>query len=166
MSVIAAKVYCDHIEVAADSLLIRGEDMKSMGSFSKIESINDMIIGTSGYAREGAFMWQFAKTHKPASPTERDVLEFVIEFSKVKREWCGESSIENQYIIAYQGSLFVVEGCFVCQIKDYVAIGSGMYFATAALYLGKSAREAVDVACHLNCYVSEPIVSYEMKTSN
>ena len=44
MSVVAAKVYTDHIEVAADSIIVQG-DMKRSGFFSKLECINDMIIG-------------------------------------------------------------------------------------------------------------------------
>lgn len=55
---------------------------------------------------------------------------------------------------------------FVCQIKDYVAIGAGDDFATAALYLGHTPREAVEVACNLSCYVAGPIVEYEGQAMN
>ena len=164
MSVVAAKVYDDRIEIAADSIIVTG-DMKRAGIFSKLEHINDMIIGACGVAREIALMWQFAKTHKPESATERDILTFIVEFLKWKRDFGGGTDIENTYIIVYQGKLFEVEDTFVNQIKDYIAIGAGMYFATAALYLGKSPTEAVDVACKLNCYVSEPIVSFTMITN-
>lgn len=81
MSVVAAKVYTDHIEVAADSIIVQG-DMKRSGFFSKLECINDMIIGACGTAREASLMWQFAKTHKPESATERDVLAYMVEFLK------------------------------------------------------------------------------------
>lgn len=162
MSVVAARVYSDRIEVAADSIIILG-DMKRTGTFSKLEQVNDMIIGSVGFSEEISLMWQFAKTHKPESATERDVREFMIEFMKWKKELCGKSDIENDYIIAYQGSLFDVEGMFVNPVYDYVAIGAGMYFATAALYLSQSPRDAVKVACDLSCDVAEPIVAYEMK---
>lgn len=163
MSVVAAKVYTDHIEVAADSIIVQG-DMKRSGFFSKLECINDMIIGACGTAREASLMWQFAKTHKPESATERDVLAYMVEFLKWKKDFGGDAEIENDYVIAYQGRLFEIEETFVNRVKDYVAIGACMYFATAALYLGQSPKNAVKVACDLNCYVAEPIVSYEMKT--
>lgn len=35
--------------------------------------------------------------------------------------------------------------------QKHVAIGSGREFARAAMFLGKSAREAVEVACALDC---------------
>ena len=162
MSVVAARVYDDHIEIAADSIVISGE-MKRTGTFSKVEAINDMIIGACGICRETTLMWQFAKTHKPESATERDVLTFIVEFMKWKKEFGGEPNIENDYIIAYQGKLFEVQETFVNQVKDYVAIGAGMYFATTALYLDRSPKEAVEVACALNYYVSKPIVSFAMK---
>ena len=162
MSVVAARVYSDRIEVAADSIIILG-DMKRTGTFSKLEQVNDMNIGSVGLAEEISLMRQFAKTHKPESATERDVREFMIEFMKWKKELCGNSDIENDYIIAYQGRLFDVEGMFVNPVNDYVAIGAGMYFATAALYLGQSPQAAVKVACDLNYLVAEPIVSCYMK---
>ena len=164
MSVVAAKVYNDHIEVAADSIVIRG-GMKRTGTFSKLECINDMIIGSCGSAQEISLMWQFAKTHKPESATERDILAFMVEFLKWKKDFNGDPETENEYVIAYGGRLFEVEDAFVNVVSDYVAIGAGMYFSTAALYLGQSPRAAVKVACDLNCFVSEPIVSYEMKTA-
>ena len=165
MSVVAARVYDDHIEIAADSIIVQG-DMKRTGNFSKLACINDMIIGSCGEAREIALMWQFAKTHKPEAATERDVLAFIVEFLKWKKDFGGEPEMENEYVIAYQGRLFEIEDTFVNQVKDYVAIGAGMYFATAALYLCQNPTAAVKVACDLSCYVSEPIVSYEMKTSD
>lgn len=167
MSVVAARVYDDRIEVAADSIIVYGDDgAKRTGTFSKLERINDMIIGSCGYAREISLMWQFAKTHKPETATERDVLTFMTEFMKWKNDFCGKSEMENAYIIAYQGRLFEIEEAFVNKVNDYTAIGAGMDFATAALYLNQSPRAAVKVACDLNCFVAEPIISYDMKKTD
>ena len=45
------------------------------------------------------------------------------------------------------------------EIDDFAAIGAGRDYAYAALYLGATPKEAVEVACELSCYVSEPIVT-------
>ena len=47
------------------------------------------------------------------------------------------------------------------EVKEYEAIGAGMYYGEEALYLGHSPREAVKVSCDLCCYVAEPIVEIE-----
>lgn len=45
-------------------------------------------------------------------------------------------------------ALFVWDGPVPVEIEDsFIAIGSGSDFATAAMHLGKSAREAAEIAC-------------------
>ena len=97
------------------------------------------------------------------SNTDKDILEYIVEFSKWKQDLVGYSGISNTYLLAYDGHLFEIENMFVYEIKDYDAVGAGEDFANAALYLGHSPREAVKVACELSCYVAEPIIEYEME---
>lgn len=162
MSVVAARVYQDKIVVAADSILVKGWS-KRTGNFAKLEFINEMIVGGCGTAQECGLMWRYMQTHRPESPTEKDVLAFLAEFSQWKKELTGNADLENQFIMAYKGHLFEIEPMFVFEIKDYTAIGAGEDFANAALYLGHSPEEAVKVACDLSCYVAEPVIRYEMK---
>lgn len=161
MSVVAAKVYDKEIIMAADSILVKGWSKRN-SNFAKIAEINDMIVGGTGSAQEISMMWHYMQTHKPASPTEKDVLTFIIEFSKWKSDMGGGSNLENAYLLAYKGHLFEIEDMFVHEIFDYIAIGAGEDFSTAALYLGHSPQEAVKVACDLSCYVCEPIIEYKM----
>ncbi len=51
MSVIAARVYQDKIVVAADSIIVHGWS-KRTANFSKLEYINEMIVGGCGEAQE------------------------------------------------------------------------------------------------------------------
>ena len=161
MSVIAAKVYNDKIIMAADSILTNGWSKRS-SNFAKIVEINGMIAGATGTAQEASLMWHYMQTHKPASPSEKDILTFIVEFAKWKSDISG-NDVANTYLFAYQGHLFEIESMFVHEISDYVAIGAGEDYANAALYLGHTPREAVKVACELCCYVCEPIVEYNMK---
>ncbi|MBR6649296.1 MAG: hypothetical protein IKL29_07960 [Bacteroidaceae bacterium] len=161
MSVVAAKVTKDKIQMAADSILVKGWSKRN-ANFAKIAEINGMILGGVGIAQETSLMWHYMQTHKPASASEKDVLAFIVEFSQWKAGTTGNSQVDNCYLLAYQGHLFEIEHMFVFEIKDYVAIGAGDDFANAALYLGHTPREAVKVACELSCYVSEPIIEFEM----
>lgn len=162
MSVIAARVYKDKIVMAADSILVKGYSKQTNGDFTKINEDNGMIIGGSGAAQEQSLMWQYMATHKPASAREKDILEFIIEFSRWKRELTGDGSICNSYILAYDGWLFEIERMFVHEVKDYCSVGVGEDFANAALYLGHAPKEAVKVACELCCFVAEPIIECAM----
>lgn len=159
MSVIAGRVYDEKIVVAADSIITRGWSKRT--GFSKLACINDMIIGSSGTAEELSLFFRFAQTHKPETPTEKDVLAFIVEFANWKKDY-GNGNIDNTYLLAAGGHLFQVESMFVSEIQNFGAIGAGEDFANAALYLGHSPEEAVKVACELCCYVSEPIMRYEM----
>jgi hypothetical protein len=59
------------------------------------------------------------------------------------------------------------EGCFRVEhsllrqpiAEPFTAIGSGRDFAIAAMYLGKSAVEAVDIACLYDAWTAGPIES-------
>lgn len=161
MSVVAAKVYKKEIIVAADSIIVKGWSKRN-SNFAKIAEINDMILGGCGSAQEISLMWHYMQTHKPASPSDKDILTFIVEFSQWKNNMGAGSIIENEYLFVYQGHLFEIENMFVHEVCDYIAIGAGEDFANAALYLGHSPLEAVKVACDLSCYVCEPIVEYKM----
>lgn len=163
MSVVAAKIYNNRIVMAADSILVKGCAKSTNINLAKINYINDMIVGSTGYAKENSLFQYFMRTHTPNGNTDKDILAYIVEFSKWKQDLIGESEIANTYLFAYDGHLFEIENMFVYEIKDYDAIGAGEDFANAALYLGHSPREAVKVACELSCYVAEPVIEYEME---
>lgn len=160
MSVVAGKVYDDRIVMAADSIIVKGGWGKRSG-FSKLVNINDMIIGGTGTAEELSLFFRFAQTHRPETPTEKDVLSFVVEFATWKRDY-SINTIENTYLLGISGHLFLLDKMFVNEVLDFEAIGAGEDFANAALFLGHTPEEAVKVACELCCYVSEPIEQYVM----
>lgn len=162
MSVVAARVYKDKIVMAADSIVVRGWSKRTDHDIVKINEINGMIVGSTGYAQELSLMWQYMATHKPATAAEKDVLAFVIEFSRWKRELIGDGGVHNTYLMAYGGRLFQIEDMLVYEVSEYSAVGAGQDFANAVLYMGNSPRDAVKVACELSCFVAEPIIEYQM----
>jgi ATP-dependent protease HslVU (ClpYQ) peptidase subunit len=48
--------------------------------------------------------------------------------------------------------------------QDAFAVGSGSDFALAAMYLGATAEEAVELACELDIYCSLPVVSFKYES--
>ena len=163
MSVVCAKVYENKIQIAADSIIVSGWNSKRTDmKFSKLTKINNIIIGAVGEAQETSLMWHYMETHKPKDASEKAILDFIVEFGKWKKDYGENSRINNSYILAFDKKCFLVEESFVCNVDNYCAIGAGEDFATAALYLGHTPSEAVNVAARLSCYVAEPIIEEEM----
>ena len=117
-----------------------------------------MIIGGVGVAAEIALLQRFAKDHEPAEATVDSVQDFLIEFQSWKEPYNISDSIENEYLLVYQGKLFETESTFVQEVTNFTAIGGGECYALAALHLGHSATEAVQTACELCTLVAEPII--------
>lgn len=161
MSVVAVRVNEKNIEVAADSIVVRGDTMRNDSGFKKLFKVNDMIIGAVGSAEECALFKYFCRVNLLEEPTEKCILEYMVNFLNFKINMTPNyPDLENAYIIIVGGKAFQVEGLLVQEIEEYAAIGAGEDFATAALYLGHTAEEAVKVSCALSCFVSDPIVKY------
>ncbi len=164
MSVVAVKINKDKIEFAADSISVRGYTKRN--NEVKLAEVNQMIIGGTGTLQEINLLFVFGQTHSPLDNTEKAVRDFFFEFGKWKNDLNLGFSFSNTYLFGYKGKAFYVENLLVQEIKDYEAIGAGMDYALAALYLKHSAKEAVKVACELSCYVAKPIVTLSMEGAN
>lgn len=163
MSVVAVKVNKKTIEIASDSFV----GLPGLSSQQKIEGVklfkhDDIIIGSVGNASEISLMKVFCKTHKPEDASVDSFIDFIVEFDTwVKNKKYTE--IINSWLFIYQGKAFFLDGdLFVREITDHMAIGAGENFAEAVLYYGKTAREAVAVACHLSPYCEEPITVFKV----
>lgn len=164
MSVVAAKVSKNKIEIASDAILVYDYTKhKSVNSFSKLFKENDIIIGSCGIAEESSLLQIFIKNRKPTSFSVDGVTEFFVEFSEWKSKKTDNYSSENQYLLVGDQKLFCIEGLFVQEINSFIAIGIGADYALAALHLGKSPKEACEVACELCCFCCEPIKVMKVK---
>ena len=160
MSVIAAKVYPDHIDIACDSILIK-DDLKKT-NFKKIFDTGLVCAGGCGSAEELAMFFQYIQQYTPECPSIKGILDYMRNFSRWKYDYINDDVIHNCYLIVYRGQLFEVDGMFVQKITDHTAIGEGEEYALAALHLGHSVEEAVQTACDLCCFVAEPVVKYKV----
>ena len=160
MSCVAVKITEDKIEFAADSIaVINSTNISKAVGARKLEKINDMIIGGSGYVSEIESLFVYAESHQPFDKSIRAMREFFYEFSTWKQSKGQKFDTDSDFIIAYKGKVFSLFGSALTEIKQYSAIGAGYQYALAALYLGHTAKEAVKVSCVLDCFVAEPIVN-------
>ena len=165
MSVVAVKKTEKKIKIAADSIVVCGwTRVEKTTKMAKLFEVNGMIIGSVGLASEGLLLENFALTRQPYQATEREVLNFFVDFNKYLTTELGMNKYSNSYILCYKGKAFLIDAdLFISEIKDYAAIGAGQDYSLAALHLGHSAKEAVTVACELCAFVAQPIIEYEMK---
>jgi len=157
MSVVAIKVSKNKITIGADSILVSHGTTQEKDKFAKLNKVNDIIIGDVGDAQEGGLFLMFCKTRKPREANVDAIIEFMSDFQDWMRKKTDESKLSNEYILVIEKKAFLVEGFFVKEITDYTAIGAGMDFSLAALYLGNSVKESIKAACHLSVYCEEPI---------
>lgn len=158
MSIICCRVKEKEIEIAADSITVRGYTQeKGKDNYSKLFKVNEMIIGGVGISAETSMLQIYASTRKPSTPTEDGILNFISEFAEWKKRKTEKYGIENAYIIVFEGRVFMNQGFFVKEITSYEAIGAGENYALSALYLGHDVEKAVDVACELSIFCEKPI---------
>jgi ATP-dependent protease HslVU (ClpYQ) peptidase subunit len=163
MSVVACRIKENGYEIAADSITVRGitQTKGQTTDHVKLYETNGMVIGGVGSAEENSLLRLFAETHRPSKPDEYSILEFISEYAEWKKKKTDNTSIKNSYLIGFQESVFHVEQWHVSKIKTYMAIGAGMSYALAALYLGHSAEKAVETAIELSTLCEAPILVIE-----
>jgi len=159
MSVVACRITKGGYEIAADSISVRWatQEKGDRSKLSKLTSINGLDIGASGDVGEIGMFYTFASTRRPERPTEAALLEFLAEFSKWKKDRIGGGDLKAAYLIGYEGHVFYVSGWCITEVATFEAIGAGMDFALAALHLGHTAEEAVEVATELSIYCEKPV---------
>lgn len=159
MSVIACIVEGNGYEIAADSITIRGwtQSKSDRGKFSKLFEVDGLVVGGVGLVEEISLLRLFTETHKPSASTVAALLEFLSEFSDWKNKKTDNSNTENAYIIGFEGKVFYIHGWLVEEIVKYEAIGAGEDFALAALYLGHTAKKAVETAIELSVFCEGPV---------
>lgn len=162
MSVVAVKVTNKKITIGADSIIAFGWTQEK-DKLAKLEEVNGMIIGSVGMAQEGALFRVFCRTRKPRSADVESIVDFMSDFQDWLKNKIDDSTVENGYILVFDKKVFNIEGFYVKEITDYTAIGAGMDFALAALYLGNSVKDSIKAACHLSVYCEEPINIFEVE---
>jgi ATP-dependent protease HslVU (ClpYQ) peptidase subunit len=160
MTVIVGKKTPTGIELVADSMVAAGHLIKSDKTMpvNKLFQVNGLGIGVTGRSRDSALLNIFSRNHKPATATTEGVVDFLFEFAAWVQSKSDQWECEFSALIAFEGKLFQAYDLLdVCEVPEFEAIGAGEDFAITALHLGKTAREAVQIACELSPWCRDPI---------
>lgn len=163
MSVLACTVDKKKIIICSDSIVVYGEEFQRKDRTTKLQKVNNMLVGFAGSTEEGALFIRFCKSRRPERVTPDGVQDFLTDFLADKIRKTEKSEIDNAFLLAIDGKAFIMEGFEVKQIEDYEAIGMGKPYAITALYLGHDAKTAVEVAIEHSMFCEYPIVTKTMK---
>ena len=171
MSVVVLKKYEDRIEISSDSCVSNGVENidHQNGACKKLIRINDIIVGGCGDLYEVQLLQYYLKTYEPKLASQYDLQKLIYNFIQYKRKGLGivdrlkhkffyDNRVKNSYIFVFNNQCFYVEGTVISLIKNMYAIGSGKLTAYAALRVGMSPHDAVEMSCKYNFGVSEPII--------
>lgn len=166
MTTIAAKVTNGKVKIAWDSQATAGS--RATYGINKVVKINDQFaIGVAGYARYANILHRTSvnKIHPfDLSQDDFDGYGWLLDeavpawMKAVKKEIDNTPDSESEapygsVLVALGSRIYTVDWDFaVMPVDGYGAIGSGAPFATTAMHLGKSAKQAVEIATELDLY--------------
>jgi ATP-dependent protease HslVU (ClpYQ) peptidase subunit len=156
MTCIAIKKVKGGFEIAADSQTSWGghkfptkENNTSFGYEGKLFEVNEMTIGCAGSVSNTQMLAIYAKSHKPKDMNTDDILDWFVEFKfwAAKKFDIKQDEISLHCIIHSRKKAFTVFDFLEChEVKEFDAVGSGMFLAIGAMDVGASAEDAVNVA--------------------
>lgn len=158
MSVVAVRRYDNEIILSADKQTTWGDAKMSNSkdqmyeNKSKIYSHNDIAFGSAGKVYESGLFYLYTKTRKPTAATPEAILEYFVEFKDWATKKDATFALSNQYIFVYEDNIFQTYAYEVAEIKEYSAIGSGMFLALGAMYMGARPEQAVNVSKEFDLY--------------
>lgn len=158
MTVIAVRKTKKFIELAADGQTSWGgykypkadNSDKQVSAQGKIFHYNEITMGCAGSTSHIGLLRLFTKSHQPKDAEVDYVLEWWLEF----REWMQKKAQVQPADISLCGIMVFKKRIFsflaaleVEEIKDFDALGSGMFLAIGAMEVGADAKKAVKIAC-------------------
>lgn len=132
----------DGHEMAADSLSVSDGSMK-WDNIVKIFKTDDFIVAFAGSLDNG---YQYLDILKG----ELKIKDASIDKNFAALVWHSDGRVEEIY-----SSLYPIPVTW-----KYSALGSGAAYAMAAMYCGKTAREAIEIAKKLDSQTGGKVISY------
>lgn len=163
MSVIAVRIDNGVIHISGDSQTTWGGHKfpkenytdKHVTAYGKIFQVNHMTIGCAGSTSDIGLLQIFAKSHAPVEMEREDILIWLIEF----KEWANLKAKIGFNDIRIHGIMIRDKRCFcfydymdVVEVKQFDAVGSGMWLAIGAMEAGLSSKQAVAIAQKYDLY--------------
>ena len=169
MTTIAAKATNGKVKIAWDSQATAG--YSASYGINKVVKINDQFaVGIAGLLRFANIIHRTSVNKIHPFDLKQDDFdgygwlldEAVPAWQKAVKKELDNSPMADAYedyvpwghcLVVVGGKLFTVGGDFAVSTRgDFAAIGSGSDFATTAMHLGKTSKQAVEVATELDLY--------------
>lgn len=166
MSVTVVEVKKNKIVLVADSIRVRGYTQKK-DSNAKIKKVNDIFgFACCGTSKETELFFLFCQSRQPRAADCTALVEFMSEFQEWLLKKIGAwTALENAYLVVFSGHAFSFHEFFCVEVLTSECHGAGEDYALTAMHLGKSAKEAVEVACELCVYCEQPVNVLEFERS-
>ncbi len=161
MTCIACKRNIDWIEISCDTQTSyydfwNKETSKTkhqtLVNSSKIYTENWIVIWACWSVIESNLMKIFSRNHKPKSPDDYWMMEYMIEFKQRVSEKDSSIVLSNEYIIIYENRIYKCCWIDISEVNEYCAAWSWIFFALSTLYLWFDTNKAVEVACEFDLY--------------
>ena len=163
MTAIALWHYQDRIEIAADSgIFWGGHGMKEDTSVKIKSPRDDLWIAGTGFCSEINLFDLFCSSRHPEANSRHGVLRFFSEFIAWKKTFSEKTTQENTYFLVFKSTPYIIDQGFDVQeikVSTFNSIGAGMQECKAAMYLGKTPKESVELAIRINTWVSGVVQS-------
>jgi ATP-dependent protease HslVU (ClpYQ) peptidase subunit len=176
MSVVAVKINDGIIEIAGDTQTTWGKNKfskkdtsdKHINASGKIFQVNGMTIGCAGGVSDIGLLQIYAKTHRPKEMDRDCILDWLVEFKEFanKKAQVSFNDISVHGIMVLEGKVFsFYDFLEVVEVKNFDAVGSGMWLAIGAMELGATAAEAVTVASKYDLFCGGEVTKFQIRNT-
>jgi ATP-dependent protease HslVU (ClpYQ) peptidase subunit len=174
MSVVAYRRYDDRIEIAADSLALKGQ--RKSNNYIKLHNpMQDIVIGFTGHpCFQEWIMNSIDFSELVKFKTSNDIFLYIKDFVNTTyyaSEWKGfEESIllfvEDKIYYLYFSNKNDDNDNFIQSMDDqqFAAIGSAGDHVEGAMMVGLSPKEAIEICCEYCYEIGMPIIKYVIYT--
>ena len=169
MTTIAIRKYSDRIELAADSL---GNDDGIVFKKNKIFAKTDcnFIFAHTGNSDQALIFNNYILNNYSASINKYGKEDFYELFCKIKEKFSTDGEDIEHFLVAFNKKIYDLRinkssVDFTEIQEDFYAGGHGRAFALAAMELGKSPKQAIEIASIYDIYtggmIQQKIINFK-----
>lgn len=163
MSVVAVKRYDDKIVIASDSICMRGTQKIQMCKLVKSDKHKHLVAGFVGEGRFVEFGKDYVKNVVPKGNEFKDITAYIDGLIDMIQEFFGlENAVEIyegfSIILVFNDRIWSADmGCIAEVPEGHYSIGAAMIETDTLMHIGKSPKEAIEIATEINTAIALPV---------
>lgn len=164
MSVVAVRRYKDEIILAADSIMMRGDQKKSIVKIVRNKKYGNFAAGFVGNGGFIEFEKEFVRNNFPQENTFSCVAGYVKAMMDYFRDFfeiedMKEAMEGSSMIFVYNDKIWTFDGgCLAEVTNEYYSIGAAFVEVDTLMHTGMDPETAIAVATEINLAISLPVV--------